>query len=321
MLAKKSSSNNHTKSPKNSTSNDYQSGSYWRNLQIRTRESLLDKVVGGTGGVVLNGQGIGTSDGHGADLAAEIKMFLDEVKYSAIDETGFRIDYSRLRHDTYYEKYRYDCSPKLRNFDPNTLVTTQEKIAFWVNLYNAIIIDAVIAFGVSSSVTQGRFGLLSFFRRAAYEVGGDRVSCDDIEHGILRGNRGHPFLPGKHFQSHDSRINWIISKPDVRIHFALNCASLSCPPVRAYTADSLNSQLQSAARNFVDLNVKVEQERNVVVTSEIFHWFAKDFGGERGIIDFILQHLPGDERNSWITINRYSAKLKYERYDWGLNSF
>ena len=321
MLAKKTPSNNHTKSPRNSTSNDFQSGSYWRNLQIRIRESLLDMVVGGAVGVVLNGQGIGASDVRGANLAADIKMFLDEVKYSAIDETGFRIDYSSLKHDTNYEKYRYDYSPKLRNFDPNTLVTTQEKIAFWVNLYNAIIIDAVIAFGVSNSVTQGRFGLLSFFRRAAYEVGGDRVSCDDIEHGILRGNRGHPFLPGKHFQSHDSRINWIISKPDVRIHFALNCASLSCPPVRAYTADSLNSQLQSAARNFVDLNVKVEQERNVVVTSEIFHWFAKDFGGERGIIDFILQHLPGDERNSWITINRYSIKLKYERYDWGLNSF
>jgi len=71
--------------------------------------------------------------------------------------------------------------------------------------HNTLVIDAVIQFGVKYSVTEGRLGVLAFFERAAYQIGGHRFSLTDIEHGILRTNRGFPYLPGSHFASDDPR--------------------------------------------------------------------------------------------------------------------
>jgi hypothetical protein len=68
---------------------------------------------------------------------------------------------------------------------------------------------------------------MSFFRWAAYNVCGYQVSVDDIKHGILRSNKGHPYFPGANFTQDDPRQKWIISPLDVRIHYALNCASRS----------------------------------------------------------------------------------------------
>jgi hypothetical protein len=169
-------------------------------------------------------------------------------------------------------------------------------------------------------VTEGRLGILKFFRRVAYQVGNQRISLDDIEHGILRGNKGHPFLPGNHFTSDDLRLNWIVENPDPRIHFALNCASRSCPPIRTYSAENIDQQLDMAARNFIDANLNIDAHQHELTTSEIFRWFQADFGGKIGVIDFLFEHLPSDERRTWLESNLENVKIQYETYDWGLNT-
>jgi hypothetical protein len=192
-------------------------------------------------------------------------------------------------------------------------------MAFWINLYNVLVIDAVIAFGVHHSVAEGRLGRLAFFRRAAYHLAGRQVSLDDIEHGILRANRGHPFLPGPHFASKDARLPWVLPL-DPRVHFALNCASRSCPPIQVYSADHLEAQLDMAARNFVDSNVKINPAKQLLVVSSLFQWFKGDFGGRDGIVSFLIEHLPFDGRRAWLSKNQDAIKLIYEPYDWGLNA-
>ena len=165
-----------------------------------------------------------------------------------MEEDGTGVEYGLMRNDPVFVEFQKVSSPRLRGFDPASLSTRQEKMAFWINLYNALVLDAVIHLGVQRSVTEGRLGILAFFQQAAYIVGGHRVSADDIEHGILRSNKGHPYLPGAHFAQDDPRQKWVISPLDVRIHFALNCASRSCPPIQTYSADQLEPQLELAEK-------------------------------------------------------------------------
>jgi len=257
----------------------------------------------------------------GTQPAAELKKTLDMMKMATMQEDGAAVNYTLLREDPAYIEFQKTCSPRLRGFDPDSFSTRQEKMSFWINLYNALVLDAVIHFGVQRSITEGRLGILAFFRRAAYNVSGYRVSADDIEHGILRSNKGNPYLPGAHFSENDHRQKWVISPLDVRIHFALNCASRSCPPIQTYSADHLETQLVLAARNYVNNQVKIDPDRQTMTTSAIFRWYQGDFGGRKGVLRFIADHLPEDERREWLVDNERTVRLRYEPYDWGLNTF
>lgn len=292
----------------------------WMNGWIHIRGALLDWVSGIKPGDVLNPPPSEPLPVLGDSLAVHLKLALEEIMIDAMDEYGAHVNYTDLRHSPAYKSYQTQRSPYLRRFDPDSLTSRDEQIAFWINLYNTLILDAVITFGVQRSVSEGRLGLLRFFRRAAYNVGGQRVSADDIEHGILRGNRGHPMLPGSHFAGADPRLDWVISQPDVRIHSALNCASRSCSPIRVYSPEKIDAQLELAARNFVDTNVKIGPGEKEISISTIFRWFEADFGGVNGVISFLLQYLPDDERRSWISENQGDFHIRYEPYDWGLNT-
>lgn len=291
----------------------------WKNGLIRARNGLLDRITGVKPDQVFNAAPYQPSQTESIDLAAELKMAMDEFKIAAMDEDGYQVNYARLRESKAYAEYRDFCAPRLRFFDPAALSGRDESLAFWINLYNALVLDGIINFSVQNSVTEGRLGVLAFFRKAAYDVGGLPVNLEDIEHGILRTNRGHPYIPGPQFASNDPRLDWVISEPDVRIHFALNCASRSCPPIRAYTAERINTQLDLAGRGFVDTNIRIDQDKSELHTSAIFNWYKIDFGGKEGVIDFIIKHLPDDERRTWIQDNQGTLKLRDDPYNWGLN--
>ncbi len=288
---------------------------------IGLREKFLDVLSGAKEDDVLNVAIAGSIPEYGADPAAELKRALDDlIKITALDESGAYVDYAALKDSRAYQHYRNRLSPGLMNFDPTTLISRGEQLAFWINLYNALVMDAIISLGIQRSVIEGKLGLLAFFRRAAYNVGGYRISLDEIENGILRGNRGHPFIPGRQFAACDPRNEWVIWPPEPRIHFALNCASRSCPPFQVYTADQIETQLDLAARNFVDANVKLEPDKQLLVVSRIFQWFKVDFGGQGGIYTFLMDHLPVDGRRAWLTKYKDVITLRYEPYDWHLNT-
>lgn len=289
-------------------------------IMIGLRDRILDVLSGTLKGPVLNAQGKEIDLEAGENPAADLKRTLDAIKAVAIDEAGSQVDYDALRSSHAYRVDLKKCSGLLSVFDPSSLATREDALAFWINLYNALVMDAVIALGVKQSVSEGHIGLLSFFRRAAYNIGGLRLSLDDIEHGILRGNRGHPFIPGAQFSSYDPRKKWVITPVEVRVHFAINCASRSCPPIQIYRGEDLNDQLALAARNFVDSSVKVDMGSRSMFLSQIFNWFKADFGGQDGVLKFIIEHLPQDERHAWVTKNFEALSFRYEKYDWSLNS-
>lgn len=306
----------------NESTTDITRRSSWTDRLVAGRDSFLDLVTGTKPHMVLNE---GDPD-HPAllavdsDITADLKRFMDMTKVEAIDVQGYNVDYQRLKGSPAYLEYRQSCSPRLRNFDPAVLTSREEKLAFWINLYNALIIDGVIAGEIANSVGPNSLDLLGFFRKTAYDISELRFNADDIEHGILRGNRGHPMLPGPQFGSQDRRLSWIIDPVDVRIHFALNCAGRSCPPIQVYSAENIDQQLEMAAGNFVNADLKINQDQSIAHISAIFRWFAGDFGGHQGVVDFLVKHLTSGEQRTWLEINRDTVQFKYKTYDWGLNS-
>ena len=286
---------------------------------IHARERILNRLAGAKPSLAINHALFDEVMPPSADLAARLKQTLDELKFSAMDASGSTVDYAVLRDSRAYADYQEECLAALWQFKPESLPTQNDRRAFWINLYNALVLDAVISFGVQGSVIDGRLGIMAFFRRAAYVIDGRRLSLEDIEHGILRANRGNPYVLGPHFASDDSRLAWSLPL-DPRLHFALNCGGRSCPPIRSYSGDKLDAQLDLAARGFVDATVEIKPEKNEVLLSRILKWYEKDFGGREGVRQFLIAHLPEDERHDFLIRAGRSLRLRYTSYDWSLNS-
>ncbi len=173
----------------------------------------------------------------------------------------------------------------------------QERIVFWVNVYNARVLDGVRRRpGLKSVLDVGRtLGVptLKFFREKR-RTAGRSLSLNDIEHGILR----------KQF-------------PDPRLHFVLNCASASCPvlPARALQASSLDSTLDAATLLFLRDTTKnrVAPDGSLEISS-IFKWYRGDFEtAAGGLPGFLAQYMQTSERM------RPEPKLRFLDYDWSLN--
>ncbi len=193
----------------------------------------------------------------------------------------------------------------LARTDPDTL-DRNGKFAFWINAYNAFTIKLILGRypGIESirDIPRG-----DRWRWKGWVVNGKKLSLDTIEHKILR------------------------PMGDARIHFAIVCASKSCPDLvpDAYSADSLDAQLDAAARRFLadetkGLRVADEKGRfggvnHTAYISEIFHWFEDDFKKSAGSrIDFIIPRAPEDAKR-FLKKNRYDLKVKKLDYDWSLN--
>ncbi len=287
---------------------------------VRAREVLLSPLLSSSGEAVLNNAEPAGPLLRGLELAMALRRNANALKAAAIDAEGRQVDYNRLRASDAYAALRRDLTPQLRSLDLSALTTREQRLAFWINLYNVLILDATVALGVSRSVTEGRLGVLSFFRRAAYAVGGQRFSANDIEHGILRANRPHWAIPGPQFGPSDHRLAWRVTPLDPRIHFALNCASRSCPPIGVYDAERIDAQLDLAAASFIATDVEIDTRASILRLSSIFKWYAGDFGGRAGVIAFLKERLPDGEERHWLRRQGPYVKLIYRPYDWGLNS-
>ncbi len=292
---------------------------YISDVYIKGREKLVNGFLGTDLRKTINPAGQATDpvpDDY--NPAVEIKKKINQFKAIAMDETGSVVDYHQLSQTPEYSAYN-DHVSRLNSYDYRTQATTNDQLAFWINLYNALVIDAVIKKEVKNSVTESRLGILTFFQKAAYIVDGQRFSLTDIEHGVIRGNRGFPYFPGPHFSSDDPRIDAVLRPVDPRIHFALNCASNSCPPIGVYSGESLDNQLDLAASNFIQNDLIIDKSSKMIKISRIFLWYQVDFGRKKGIINFLIKFVNDPEKKVWLENNRNSIRINYHPYDWNLN--
>ena len=257
----------------------------------------------------------------GASVATELYRLARALQAAAYDPVSGRMDYAGLAGSTLFAEYRL-CTRRLQVFDPTTLTTREAKLAFWINLYNALVIDAVIAFGVKKSVQD----VTGFFWRAAYNIGGWRYSAHDIEHGILRANAAYPAIPGRQFGAHDPRRQYSLAALDARVHITLVCAARSCPPIAVYDADDIDQQLDLATRAFVNGGgVTIDPQAKVIWLSQIFQWYAPDFGatpfglgGRQALLRFIVPYLAGGVSQAALQASDW--RVRFRTYDWRLNA-
>jgi hypothetical protein len=165
------------------------------------------------------------------------------------------------------------------------LHSREQRLAFWINVYNALVLHGIVRLGVRASVRR----VWNFFGRVSYRIGGHVVSLDDVEHGVLRDNRRRPWPPLRPFGARDPRRALAVSPPDPRFHFAITCGAASCPPVGVYRAEAIDGQLEAAARNFVNQEVELAGDR--LACSRLFKWYRADFDAAGGLGPFLLRHL------------------------------
>lgn len=289
-------------------------------LFISRRERFLNKILGVDALISLDPAPCDPGPELKAEmLAGNIKKTLNHTKDLAVSADGSQVDYQLLARNAVYQSYS-ELVCELRDFDYQELKGYDQQLAFWINLYNALVIDGVIQDDIKTSVTESRLGILGFFQRNAYTFKDQRFSLTDIEHGVLRANRGVPYLPGRHFANGDPRMNSVLPRVDPRIHFALNCASLSCPPIGVYSGDKIQEQLDQAAINFINNDIQVFLDKKEISVSRIFQWYLSDFGGKKMLPSFLANYLLNKETRQWILKNQSRVKIKFHTYDWKLNN-
>lgn len=250
-----------------------------------------------------------------ADIAAKLKVLLSSLQGSFFNVTEGRVDYESMKKSAGYKEY-LALAGKLDSFDLLFLKTDDDKKSFWINMYNIIIIHGVIELEVRNSVKE----IFNFFGRISYKIGGMNFTPDDIEHGILRKNKPHPIIPLRAFSRSDKRLKFRVDNFDPRIHFALVCASSSCPPIEFYDASKMDQQLDIAGRSFINRKgLILDQRNNILYLSQIFKWYNPDFGNSmESAIKYIITFANRETRD-YVLNNLTKLQIKYLPYDWGLN--
>ena len=180
----------------------------------------------------------------------------------------------------------------------------KSQLAHWINVYNINTVATIVEnYPVKSirDLSTDPLIRLNVFKKDRVPVGNGKISLDDVEHKQIR----EPFR-------------------DPRIHFAINCAAKSCPPIRteAFTGPKLDAQLDDQARTFLaTTRFRKDGKRLVITTSKILDWFGDDFekwGG--GKAAFIRRYVPADKQRM-IDEAKGDIRIEYDDYDWALNDW
>lgn len=219
------------------------------------------------------------------------------------------VDYAGLRRDHATLELYLNT---LRNANVNAMPSNADRLAFWINAYNAFTLNDVLEYvdGKTDSVKK----VDGFFDKHRHLVAGQSLTLDEIERQAR-------------------------SFHDPRVHFAINCASAGCPRLQpfAFTGDNLNRQLDlSTAAFLADSNrgLRIDRGNNIVYLSPIFEWYAGDFTGETSTAGQLLSLasaaisgsnvLKFTEEHSAPEVSAYIRQehptVKYMKYDWTQNS-
>ena len=189
----------------------------------------------------------------------------------------------------------------------NDLNNVDERKAFWINCYNAF---TQILLKEKSPDLLSQTSRTDFFSSKDIIIGGQALSLNDIEHGMLR-HSSIWWSKGRLRKIAPTDFEKKFRVPlDYRIHFALNCGAKSCPAIRFYDPKQMDDQLDLAMNSFLSSDVEYDKRTKTVTVSKIFDWYRGDFGGKKGIINLLWSHhlIPDDRK----------IKLNFREYDWSV---
>lgn len=201
-----------------------------------------------------------------------------------------QVDYPGITADARFSAYVQN----LDRIDPGEFRAREEKLAFWINAYNALAIQGILI-GDSPFTTTGKY---RYFVKRTYRVGGGELNLWGLEHKLL------------------------IPLGEPRVHFAINCASWSCPSLRpgVYTAAMLDHELEAAARQFVNDPARnhFDRERKTAYLSMIFKWYDDEFESAAGsVLKYVARYVNDAALAQELADGGYA--IEYLPYDWSLN--
>ena len=212
----------------------------------------------------------------------------DEILVQNV-RNGF-VDYNRIADDERFASF----ISELGATEGAAPESDEERLALYINAYNAFAIQGIIN-GRSPETWWGR---RAFFKRDKYVLNGEEISLESLEH------------------------ERIIPMGDPRIHFAIVCASLSCPRLssNAYRPKSINVQLHDAAKQFINdpTRNRFDLERRIAFLSKIFEWYVQDFEAAGGSTQRYLARFVADAQVQ-DALRNDEFELRYLDYDWSLN--
>ncbi len=196
----------------------------------------------------------------------------------------------------------------LASLDPQRIGGDEARIAFWLNLYNAFVLAELGRRKPTGSLLRNR----DLFATEVVRVGGRGYSLDAIEHGVLRLNARPPYRLRRLLAAGDRRRDAAPSRLDPRVHFALNCGAVSCPPIRAYEAESLDPELEATTRSYIRAETRLDRERGKLELPYLMRLYKADFGDP---IEFAVARLEPEDA-AWVREQAPSAS--FGRFDWTL---
>ena len=241
-----------------------------------------------TAAVVLAAAVLVSGGGQAAEYEGFVEAYDGLLKSHVRAASKGGVDYNGVDYGAWGKDGRYkEALEIIQGVDPADLKTRDERMAYWINVYNFLTIDLIVREGEGKSIKNLGGTFVSPWKKHTWEIAGAAYTLDQIEHKILR------------------------PMGDARIHFAINCASVSCPDLRigAYRAGTLDTDLEAQTILSLKNAGKVfAAEGNVLRVSKIFDWFAEDFkeGDVKGWLADYVSVKDGD-------------LIKYFKYDWSLN--
>ncbi|URE42912.1 hypothetical protein MUK42_25437 [Musa troglodytarum] len=182
-----------------------------------------------------------------------------------------------------------------------------ERLSFWVNVYNALTMHAYLAYGVPRSDIK----LFSLMQKASYIVGGHSFSAAEIEFVILK-MKPPAYRPQlglllavHRFKISEEHRKYSIDRLEPLVLFALSSGMYSSPAVRVFTPDNIQDELQNSMKDYIQASIGTSEKGKLLVPT-LLHCFAKGIVEDSLLVDWICQHLSPDE----VIISRDSTSLQ-----------
>ncbi|KAK8480334.1 hypothetical protein V6N13_042314 [Hibiscus sabdariffa] len=250
-------------------------------------------------------------------LSDRLSKLMSAILEAYASENRLHVNYPGINKSEEFRRY-LNVARDLQRVNMK-LLTPDERLAFFLNLYNAMVIHAVITIGHPQGILDKRV----FFNDFLYVVGGFPYSLNIIANGILRHNRTSPYSFVRPFNKDDRRLELIPPKMNPLIHFGLCNGTRSSPAVRFFTAEDVENELICAAKEYFRRGaIRFNMDTRTIYLTRIISWYKEDFGQEKEVLKWIVKCL--DSMQSGLLTHLladYDAQINivYQDYDWSSN--